>query len=141
MPIDETVGQGLGNESRKRTSFQHWFMFNHRIYYNLLPAKGYAATGIWYGQLNRRIIFFKLVQTVYLRPCILTWFFNQHKISNIMSGQSIYFWNFAWSAFFIHNGGFLTTNGKANVDFFSLLERKLSESEVIKSRRRWSYGT
>ena len=25
-----------------------------------------------------------------------------------MRGHSTYFWNFAWSIFFIHNGGFLT---------------------------------
>ena len=49
-----------------------------------------------------------------------------------MSGYSTYFQNFAQSAFFIHNGEFLTTNKKGNVDLFSLLECELSESEVRK---------
>ena len=50
-----------------------------------------------------------------------------------MRGHSTQFWNLAWSIFFIHNGGFLTTNKGRNVDIFLLLEHQLSESDVKKA--------
>ena len=43
-------------------------MLSLRIYHNLLSAKDYAATGLWYEQLDGCTIFFNIVQTVHLDP-------------------------------------------------------------------------
>ena len=50
------------------------YMLNIRIYYNLLFGKDYAATELWYEQLNGCTIFFNIVQTVHFWLCVLTWF-------------------------------------------------------------------
>ena len=69
--------------SSKRTSFQHRFMLNLRIYYNLLSGKDYAAIGLWYEQMNGCTIFFNIFQISILFTLRSNLNLNQHRISDM----------------------------------------------------------
>ena len=91
-------------------------------------------TLVW--AIDQMYNFLQYIPSGHFWPCVLTWF-----LILILEWSFNLFLKFYLVSIFIHNDGFLTTNKKENVDFFSHLQHKLSESEVRKSRRRWSYRT